>query len=208
LLRRICQVTLEVHPVVAVGHSAGAAILARMILDDAIAPEAMVGLNGALLPLRGLPRHLFAPAARLMARLPLLPNLVARRATDPETIRRLIRDSGSRIDARGIELYRRLASNASHVSAAIGMMANWDLDELADDLRHLRTKLLVVIGGNDLMVPPREQRRIRALVPGADVLVLPSLGHLAHEEQPKEIADLLIGLADAEKLGRVAPVSR
>ena len=108
---------LEVHPVVAAGHSAGAAILARMILDGAITPRAMVSLNGALLPLRGLPRHMFAPAARVMARLPLLPHLVARRATDPETIRRLIRDSGSRIDARGIELYRRPASNASHVSA-------------------------------------------------------------------------------------------
>jgi magnesium chelatase accessory protein len=86
-------------------------------------------------------------------------------------------------------------------------MANWDLDDLEHDLPHLRTKLLVVIGGNDLMVPPQEQRRIRTLVPGTEMLVLPSLGHLAHEEQPKEIADLLIGLADAGKLDRVAPVS-
>src|SRR5271165_5353173 len=124
---------LGARPAVVVGHSAGAAILARMSLDGAIAPEAIVSLNGALLPLPGLPRHLFAPAARLIARLPLLPHLVARRAADPEAIRKLIRDSGSRIDARGIELYRRLASNASHVSAAFGMMANWDLDELADD---------------------------------------------------------------------------
>jgi magnesium chelatase accessory protein len=198
---------LEVRPVVVVGHSAGAAILARMILDGAIAPEAKVSLNGALLPLRGLPRHLFAPAARLVARLPLLPNLVARRATDPETIRKLIRDSGSRIDARGIELYRTLASNASHVSAAFGMMANWDLDDLARDLPHLRTRLLIVIGGNDLMVPPQEQRRVRALVPGAEMLVLPRLGHLAHEEQPEEIADLLIRLADAGKSDQVARVS-
>jgi magnesium chelatase accessory protein len=198
---------LEARPIIAVGHSAGAAILARMILDGAIAPAVMVSLNGALLPLRGLPRHLFAPAARLMARLPLLPNLVALRATDPETIRKLIRDSGSRIDARGIELYCRLASNASHVSAAFGMMANWVLDDLAHDLPRLRTKLLIVIGGNDLMVTPLQQRRIRTLVPSAEVMMLPRLGHLAHEEQPKEIADLLIGLADAAKSDQAAPAS-
>jgi magnesium chelatase accessory protein len=198
---------LDVRPVVVVGHSAGAAVLGRMILDGAIAPEVMVSLNGALLPLRGLPRHLFAPAARLVARLPLLPQLVARRASDPETIRKLIRDSGSRIDARGIELYRRLASNASHVSAAFGMMANWDLDDLVRDLPRLRTKLLIVIGDNDLMVPPQEQRRIRVLVPDAEIMLLPRLGHLAHEEQPREIADLLIGLADARKSDQAASVS-
>jgi magnesium chelatase accessory protein len=190
-------VKLGARPDVVVGHSAGAAILARLSLDDAIAPKAIVSLNGALLPLRGVPKYFFAPAARLVARLPLLPHLMARRATYPETIRRLIRDSGSRIDARGIELYRRLASNASHVSAAFGMMANWDLDALAHDLPRLRTKLLVVIGGNDLMVPPQEQRRIGSLVPGAEVLMLPGLGHLAHEEQPEEIADLLVRLATA-----------
>jgi magnesium chelatase accessory protein len=78
-------------------------------------------------------------------------------------------------------------------------MANWDLDDLAHDLPRLRTKLLIVIGGNDLMVTPQQQRRIRALVPGAEMLVLPRLGHLAHEEQPEEIADSLIRLADAGK---------
>jgi magnesium chelatase accessory protein len=93
------------------------------------------------------------------------------------------------------------------VSAAFGMMANWDLDDLARDLPHLRIRLLIVIGGNDLMVPPQEQRRVRALVPGAEMLVLPRLGHLAHEEQPEEIADLLIRLADTGKSDQVAPVS-
>jgi magnesium chelatase accessory protein len=186
---------LGVRPMLAVGHSAGAAILVRMGLDGAISPRAIVSLNGALLPLRGLPRHLFAPAAKLVARLPMLPQLLARRAADPETIRRLIRETGSRIDARGMELYRRLASNASHVSAAFGMMANWDLDALARDLPRLTTKLVVVTGGNDLMVPPQEQRRVRLLLPGAEQISLPRLGHLAHEEQPKMVMDLLIRLA-------------
>jgi magnesium chelatase accessory protein len=93
------------------------------------------------------------------------------------------------------------------VSAAFGMMANWDLDDLAQDLPRLRTKLLIVIGGNDLMVPPPEQRRLRTLVPDAEILVLPRLGHLAHEEEPQKIADLLIRLADAGKSDQVASAS-
>jgi magnesium chelatase accessory protein len=187
---------LSVQPVLVVGHSAGAAVLVRMALDGSISPRAIVSLNGALLPLRGMPRHLFAPAAKLVARLPLLPQLMARRAADPETIRRLIRSTGSRIDARGMELYRRLASNASHVCAAFGMMANWDLDALARDLPRLGTKLVVVTGSNDLMVPPEEQRRVRLFLPAAELVSLPRLGHLAHEERPNEVTDLLIRVAE------------
>jgi magnesium chelatase accessory protein len=186
---------LGVQPALAAGHSAGAAILVRMTLDGAISPTAIVSLNGALLPLRGMPRYLFAPAAQLVARLPFLPQLAARRGADPERIRELIRGSGSRIDAKGIELYRRLGSKASHVSAAFGMMANWDLDALARDLPRLHTKLVVVTGDNDLMVPPAEQRRVRMLVRNAEMVTLPGLGHLAHEERPGEIADLLVRLS-------------
>ncbi len=199
---------LGVRPMLVAGHSAGAAILVRMSLDGAVSPDVIVSLNGALLPLRGMPRHLFAPAAQLAARLPLLPQLMARRASDPEMIRKLIRGSGSKIDARGIELYRRLASNPSHVSAAFGMMANWDLDALVRDLPRLRTKLVIVIGGNDLMVPPQEQRAVRKLLPGTEIVAMPGLGHLAHEERPREIADLLNRLAGPAADGGVAPLSR
>ena len=174
-----------------------------MILDGAIVPEAMVSLNGALLPLRGLPRHLFAPAARLMARLPLLPNLAARRATDTETIRKLIRDSGSRIDARGIELYRRLASNASHVSAAFGMMANWDLAAMRRDLPRLKPKVVLVVGDNDRAVPPGDAAALAKEIPGAVLETVRGTGHLTHEEKPEAVADLIF--AEAEACGVFAP---
>ena len=58
---RRCWRALGVAPGLAVGHSAGAAILARMCLDGRIAPRALVSLNGALLPLRGLPGQMFSP---------------------------------------------------------------------------------------------------------------------------------------------------
>ena len=46
---------LRVAPALVVGHSAGAAILAQMCLDTHIAPDVLVSLNGAMLPLRGIP---------------------------------------------------------------------------------------------------------------------------------------------------------
>ena len=39
---------LGVQPTLAIGHSAGAAILARMAIDETLQPRALVSLNGAL----------------------------------------------------------------------------------------------------------------------------------------------------------------
>ncbi len=186
---------LGVNPTIAVGHSAGAAIVVRMSLDGTMAPSAIVSLNGALLPFHGVARHLFSPAAKLLARLPLVPQLFAYRAADPETIKSLIRNTGSRIDATGLEFYRRLVSNPSHVSSALGMMANWDLASLARDLPRLKTRLVVMTGANDLMVPPAQQRRVRRLLPDAELITLPGLGHLAHEERPSQVAQILAQLS-------------
>jgi len=101
---------LDVKPALAAGHSAGAAILARMSLDGYIAPAALMSLNGALLGLRGLPRHIFSPIAKVMASCPAVSYLFAWRAADPALVKRMLRDTGSTLDAKGIELYSRLAA--------------------------------------------------------------------------------------------------
>jgi magnesium chelatase accessory protein len=173
---------LGYEPAVAVGHSAGAAIVIRMTLDRRIAPKALVSLNGALLPWRGLPALLFAPLARLLAANSVVPRFFARRAADPTVISRLVDSTGSRLEAIDADCYRLLASSPAHVAGALAMMADWDLDGLACDLPKLSTPLLAIYSANDRMVAPAEERRLAALLPHARTLILPSLGHLAHEE--------------------------
>lgn len=187
--------TLDISPALVVGHSAGAAILARMALDDAIAPHALASLNGALLPLHGLPGHLFSPIAKLLCTTSLAPRLFAWRARDPRMVQRLLDGTGSAIDAEGIALYARLARNPGHVAAALGMMASWDLHPIERDLPNLAARLVLVAAGNDRMIPSSHALRVRRLAPNATLVPLPDLGHLAHEERPEEIARLLIGLA-------------
>jgi len=186
---------LEVRPEIAVGHSAGAAILARMALDGDIAPHTLVGLNAALLPFRGVPSQVFAPAARLLASFPLVPELFAWHAAGRGVIERLLDGTGSRLDPAGIALYRRLAASPGHVAAALGMMANWDLAPLVRDLPRLQPLLVLVVGSRDRTIPPEDAFRVRELVPTAVVMSLPGLGHLAHEERPGEIAEILDRLA-------------
>jgi magnesium chelatase accessory protein len=75
------------------------------------------------------------------------------------------------------------------------MMANWNLGTLTPALGRLAPPLFLVVGEGDTTVPPSEARRVREHVPRAEVIALPGLGHLAHEERPREIADLVKGLA-------------
>lgn len=187
---------LQIRPEVAVGHSAGAAILARMCLDGLIAPRCLISLNGALLPLGGVPGRLFSPLARVLASSSFAAQLFAWRAGDRNMVQRLLRGTGSSIDAEGSEFYLRLARNPGHVAGALAMMANWDLRGLARDLPKLKTRLVLVAGSNDRTIPSADAYRLHAVMPETDVLRLPGLGHLAHEEQPGLVADLI-----AEKAG-------
>lgn len=187
---------LDANPCMVVGHSAGAAILARMALDGHIAPRVLASINGALLPLSGFPRWLFAPLAKVMVRSAWVPHLVARRATRA-AVKRVIDGTGSYIDSFGIELYRQLVRRPRHVSAALSMMANWDLQTLARDLPRLQAPLRLLTAAGDLTIPPTDAARVRELVPDARLVSLGGLGHLAHEERPREVAGLLLQLAVA-----------
>ena len=196
--------TLAVTPVLAVGHSAGAAILARLCLDAAVAPALLVSLNGALLPLRGVSGKVFSPLAKLLTKNPLVSRLFAWRGSDHAAVERLIRSTGSSLDPQGIELYARLLRSRQHVAGVLNMMADWDLQPLRRDLPRLRTPLLLVVGAADRAVPPADARRVQALLPdNSEIVTLPGLGHLAHEESPDEIAELVLRRARA--LGIIAP---
>lgn len=189
---------LDLQPALAAGHSAGAAVAIRMCLDGTIAPSAVVSLNGALLPFPGMANDFFGPAARLLAGSRLASRAFAVFTGARPSVERLLRATGSRIDAEGMRLYARLSGNAGHVAGALGLMAHWDLRPLVRDMPRLRCRLVLVTGSRDGMVPPSEAQRMRTLMPRAELITLRGLGHLAHEEQPAEIAALLRRVAAHE----------
>ncbi len=186
---------LSVRPALVIGHSAGAAIAVRMALDGIASPERIVSINGALQPLGGLAGQVFSPVAKLMSALPFVPSLFAWQAAQPSVLQKLIDSTGSKLDAEGMALYGQLVSNPSHAAGALGMMANWDLPQLALDLPRLKTPLNLIVGSQDQTVPPRQAARLVALwppmsaAPQPQLISLPGLGHLAHEERPDLIAE-------------------
>lgn len=189
---------LDVSPAVAAGHSAGAAVLCRMCLDGAIDPGLLVAFNGALKPFPGPASFLFPTIARVLFLNPITPKVFAWTA-DRAATQRLIDGTGSRIDREGLDLYKRLFAKSGHVAGALGMMAGWDLEALDRDMPKLRQRTVLVVGGEDKAILPETGFAVRDRLPNARVELMRGLGHLAHEEAPERVADLVI--AEARRAG-------
>lgn len=180
-----------VTPDLIVGHSAGAAVAVQMCLERLAAPRCVLGLNAALLPLPGVAGAVFSPMARTLVLNPLVPRVFSWGAGWPGMLDRLLDGTGSSIEPRGRELYRRLVASPPHVAAALAMMAGWDLAALARQLPQLKTPLHLVVGERDRTLPPDLAWQAAGRIAGATVTVLPGLGHLAHEEQPQRAVALI-----------------
>ncbi|MGI9154974.1 MAG: alpha/beta fold hydrolase BchO, partial [Rubrivivax sp.] len=188
---------LQAHPRVLIGHSAGAAVAARMALDGLGGPgglgsvKTLVSLNGAWLPPAGQGRWFYAPLARLFALNPWVSHVFAFHASHRGPLERLIASTGSRLDRTGIDLYARLVSDRRHVAAVLAMMTAWDLRPLLQDLPRLAPALHLVVAEGDRTVPPRTSEEAARRQPRAVLHRLPGLGHLAHEEAPAVVLELL-----------------
>ncbi len=190
--------TLGHRPQIAVGHSAGAAVVIRMALDGLLTPRLIISVNGALLPFQGPAGQFFAPLAKLLMLNPFAPRLFAWSAQDRAKVKRLLDDTGSTLDDSGIDSYAALFRNPAHVAGALAMMANWDLKQLERDLPRLKTRLVLIAASNDRSIAPDYAFRVRDMVPGSRVELVRGLGHLAHEERPDEIAELILRIVESE----------
>jgi magnesium chelatase accessory protein len=182
---------LKVRPDHAVGHSAGAAVAMRLRLDTERISGGVISLNGALEPFPGAAGQIFPVLAKLLFLNPLAIQTFAWRAGRPGAVARLMESTGSVIDPAGLELYRRLMRTTGHIDGALGMMARWNLAPLQADLPRFTAPLTLVAAENDRAVPPSVARSAKTLAPHAHLVPLPGLGHLAHEEDPERLAEII-----------------
>lgn len=187
---------LGLPPALTIGHSAGAAIAMTMVQHQLAPPQAVIGLGGALLPFPGMAGKLFPALARLLFVNPLMPEIFAMRARVPGEIASFIeRSTGSQLDVTGLALYTRLLKSSGHIAGALGLMANWDLEPLETALPTLDLPVLLAHGERDKTIPSATSRTVAARLPRGQALILPGLGHLAHEEDPAGHAALITAFA-------------
>ena len=187
---------LGLAPALTVGHSAGAAIALTMVDRGLAAPQSVVSLGGALLPFGGMAGKIFPSMARLLFVNPFAPELFAMRTRNPGEVGAFLqRSTASPIDARGVELYERLLQTSGHIGGALALMANWDLNALERALPHIGVPVLLAHGDRDATIPVATSRTVADRLPNGRLLIVPALGHLAHEEAPALHADIITDFA-------------
>lgn len=183
---------LNVTPHAYVGHSAGAAVATRIVLDRADLAAQVLSINGAFVPFGGLLGQWFSPLARSLAASDMIARMIARRAARDGSVERLLYSTGSDIDDDHVANYRELFSSLPHVRATLGMMARWDLWSLQEDLRDLQVPLILFYGDVDATVPPTQAARTARRVNDGRAVSLGRLGHLAHEEDAPAVRDAIL----------------
>lgn len=178
-------------PSALIGHSAGAAIALEMARQMEVPPP-VIGINAALGNFKGLAGVLFPLMAKALAMTPFVARLFTARATQPESVRRLVEGTGSRIPEDDLKAYRALVSDPGHVDATLNMMAQWDLNPLLAALPDYTGPVTLIATEGDKAVPAGTSRDMAARMPNAWSVVLPDLGHLAHEEAPNVIGRELL----------------
>ena len=183
--------TMDIAPAAIIGHSAGAAI-ALTLVQGRYPDTPVIGLNPALAPFPWPATQVFPAVARLLALNPLVPKFfsgMTRIAGDTEGF--IQRSTGSRLDREGARCYATLLGNSRHARGALAMMANWDLDTLDRALPGIANPVLLIHARGDDAIPLSGVQDAARKLPDATLEVLDGLGHLAHEEQPERVAQLI-----------------
>lgn len=187
---------LKVVPDRIAAHSAGVAVALELLLARGWTMP-IVGFTPALMPFPGLAAQLFPTLAKILFTNPFVPIIVSRLASGSgETGKFLKRATGSHIDAAGERYYQRLFRTSGHCDGTIRMMANWRLEPLRDRLGDVAAPVLLLHASGDKAIPAASVLAAAARIPACATRALPGLGHLAHEEDPAQAAQIIAGFAD------------
>jgi magnesium chelatase accessory protein len=181
--------TLAAQPQAIIGHSAGAAIALRMVETR---PTPVIGINAALGEFDGAAGVLFPIMAKGLASLPFVATAAAGLFGRPSSVERILAGTGSPLDPEGRAMYLRLVRDPDHLNGALGMMADWRLQGLLARLSDLQSPVHLIATEGDRAVPPEVSREAAKRLPKARLTVLPTLGHLPHEETPDGLSALIL----------------
>jgi pimeloyl-ACP methyl ester carboxylesterase len=92
---------------------------------------------------------------------------------------------------------------ATSIEAGRSILAH----DLTDSLARYEGPALVIVGANDHLTAPRLARRLAALIPQAELVELPDVGHQVMQEAPRRLAQLIETFAATARAAHPRPAT-
>lgn len=184
-------------PEVVIGHSAGGAVSLELARQDLFQLQHIVVVNGALENFRGAAGVLFPVMAKVLALNPFTGLLISQGGRSVQQVRSILSSAGTTLDDAGLARYAHLIQRRAHVDGTLAMMAQWSLDGLNRALPQIAVPTLFVHGEQDGAVAVSVAQRAAGVMPAAELVTLPGVGHLVQEEVPEKLAEEIRRFTDA-----------
>ena len=144
----------------------------------------MLCINAAFNPFGAGAAPIFSKAARWLAGNQWLPKVLASPALRWRATGSMLADTGSSVDPTMSRCYDVLLGNPDHIAGTIRMMAGWDLPPLVAALPGLDMPVWLAAAEGDRTIPPERSTSVANQLRHGRTVLVPELGHLAHEEAP------------------------
>ena len=182
--------TLDVHPDIGVGHSAGAAVLLQLASSHEVGPRSIIGVNSALVSINALGQMLL-PFSRALFDLDVVRSTIAALLENGALARNLLQSTGTTLDPAQEARYVQMLTDESRVGAVLRMMARWDLPLLQHEFPRIDVPVTLVHSKNEPWVPFDELLTATRSLPRRSVIDMTPAGHLIPDEKPAELADVV-----------------
>lgn len=85
-----------------------------------------------------------------------------------------------------VERMRDMIRRRGNGAALIAALNEFTIPDPTEELQALVTPTLILWGSEDAIIPVEQGERMAALMPIAELIILPGVGHVAQEEAPEE----------------------
>ena len=185
---------LSASPAWIIGHSAGSALAAQLALELPQKPRGILCINAAFKPFGAVAAPFFSGAARWLSRSRWLPRALASPTLRWRATASMLSDTGSTVTPQSSRCYDTLLSDPGHIAGTLRMMAGWDLPPLLERLPQLDSAVWLIACEGDRTIPPSRSMTVASRLKRCNTLLVPTLGHLGHEESPDTFVDIFQNL--------------